>query len=796
MSKPVEERLSAARVLSHLGVMGLVAAVMGLIVAGLAIPFAGALGLGAQNLSEQVKKLPEELKTEDLAQRTQMLDADGNVIATLYDENRVNVPLAGGVSRSMVKAIVAIEDYRFYEHGALDLKGTLRALITNKASGSQVQGGSSITQQMVKLTLLAQAETRDEKTAATDDTYARKIRELRYAIAIEEQQSKDWILERYLNIAYFGDGAYGVQAAAQHYFSEDANKLDLQQSATLAGLVKNPTGYDPTNAPERALERRNIVLDRMAQLNVIDQEQADRIKQRELDLVPNETTNGCVNSAAPFFCDYARNYLMEDPALGATRKERKEKLLSGGLTIHTTIDQRFQKAADASVRSHVNPTDQAIGGLAMVEPGTGEVRALAQSRPMGANRKLGQTYLNYVVPKQYGDSNGFQPGSTFKAFVLATALKQGVPLSTPISAPEPISVIQTEYSDCRNRPYGNIEAWEPENSTTSDPGPYDLYQGTRLSINTFFAQLELKTGLCEPYKLAKRLGIRLDNPKGDPKTGEGAERTPAFTLGVGDTSPLEMAEAYATFAARGLHCKASPVTAIEDVNGEPLGDFSPDCTQVLEEPVADGVNSVLRGVQEPGGFGYTFDLELSMPSAGKTGTTSSQKAVWFVGYTPQLATASMIAGANSLGAPVTLQYQTVGGSYIAEATGSQVAGPVWRDAMRVIQQWLTSEDFVSPDMSSIETAYATVPSVSGMSIATATSTLHAAGFKVAVGPAVASGSAAGTVATSFPAGGSNSVAGMPVLLSPSTGQAPPKKGGGGNGNGNGNGNGGRGGGDD
>ena len=198
--------------------------------------------------------LPTELKTEPLAQKTKILDSKGNLIATLYDENRVNVPLQQ-ISRTMVKSIIAIEDSRYYEHGALDLRGTLRALVTNQASSGVVQGGSSITQQMVKLTLLSQAEDAgSEKKAATDDTYERKIRELRYAIAFEENYSKDWILERYLNIAYFGDGAFGVQSAARHYFDTNAKNLDLRQSAMLAGLVKNPTGYDPTNSPDEAMQ--------------------------------------------------------------------------------------------------------------------------------------------------------------------------------------------------------------------------------------------------------------------------------------------------------------------------------------------------------------------------------------------------------------------------------------------------------------------------------------------------------------------------------------------------------------
>ena len=386
---PRQERLPAYRVLSHLVVMAAVAAVLGVVVAGLAIPFAGLAGIGARNVARTMDNLPEELKTEDLAQRTTILDANGNRLASLYDENRITVPLKG-ISRNMVKAVVAIEDYRFYQHGALDLKGTLRALITNQANSGVVQGGSSITQQLVKLTLISQAKTKAEKQAATDETYARKLKELRYAIALEQSHSKDWILERYLNTAYFGDGAYGVQAAAKHYFDVNARDLSLRQSALLAGLVKNPYGYDPTKFPDRAIERRDVVLDRMAELNVVPRDKAEKNKQRDLGLNVQEVDNGCVNSTAPFFCDYVLTYLLQDPQLGSTLQERKNVLKNGGLTIKTTIDMTAQQAADNAVAAHVNPTDGAIGALAIEQPGTGNVLALAQSRQMGNRKKLGR----------------------------------------------------------------------------------------------------------------------------------------------------------------------------------------------------------------------------------------------------------------------------------------------------------------------------------------------------------------------------------------------------------------------
>ena len=223
-----------------------------------------------------MQNLPEELKAAPLAQRTRVLDRNGNTIATFYDENRVNVPL-NKVAPIMQRAIIAIEDYRFYQHGALDLKGTLRAFVNNQTSGGGTQGGSSITQQMAKMTLLAQARTEAERKAATENTYQRKIQELRHAIAFEQNYSKDWILERYLNLAYFGDGAYGIQSAARHFFSVNASQLNTLQAATLAGLVKNPVGFDPTRYKDRAIARRNVVLDRMAQLNVIAPETAQRL---------------------------------------------------------------------------------------------------------------------------------------------------------------------------------------------------------------------------------------------------------------------------------------------------------------------------------------------------------------------------------------------------------------------------------------------------------------------------------------------------------------------------------------
>jgi membrane peptidoglycan carboxypeptidase len=778
MSVPRNERLSTGRVASHLVVMLSVAVVMGVVVAGLAIPFAGVLGIGARNVADTMDNLPAELQTDPLPQKTRLVDADGNVIATLYDENRVNVPL-DQISRTMVKAIVAIEDYRFYEHGALDLKGTLRALVTNQASGGVTQGGSSITQQMVKLTLISQAKTKAERKAATDDTYARKIRELRYAIAVEQNHTKDWILERYLNIAYFGDGTYGIQSAARHYFGVNAKNLDLRQSALLAGLVKNPTGYDPTNSPDRALERRNVVLDRMAELNVISRHKATKTKEQSLGLNVVPAKNGCLYSRAPFFCDYAISWLLHDPKLGKTVADRKDLLKTGGLTIHTTIDLRDQQAADTSVASHVYPTDEAIGALAMVEPGTGEVKALAQSRPMGPDQAKGQTFLNYVVPQKYGDSNGFQAGSTFKLFVLASAITDGTSLNTSINSPPEIQIPENSYQDCGDQPYASTAVWPVHNSTGFGTSSFNLYTGTQESVNTFFAQLEQRTGLCEPYQLAKSMGVELDDPA--------SERVPSFTLGVPSVSPLEMAGAYATVAARGLHCDSRPATSIDDSSGNEIRQYQTSCEQVMPQSTADAVNDILRGVQETG-FGADAGLTLPQPSAGKTGTINDNMAVWFCGYTPNLATASMIAGANRLGHMITLNGQTLANQYIVSAHGSTTAGPMWGDAMKAIAAWLPDEDFVAPDAETVNGVLAVVPSTSGMTPDQARSALEGAGFFSSDGGEVRSNEPAGTVAYTSPAGGSSSTSGSEVTIYVSNGippAPPPGHAGGGNNHGGG-----------
>jgi membrane peptidoglycan carboxypeptidase len=749
--------------------MGVVSAICGVLVAGLMLPFASLVGITTQNVAEGFHDLPLELAETPTAQRSTVLDVHGDPIAYFYNENRQDIAL-DKVAPIMKQALLAIEDYRFYEHGALDIKGTIRAFINNAAE-ENVQGGSSITQQLVKMILLSQADTKKERMEITAsdgmDGYARKIRELKYAMAYEESHTKDEIFEDYLNFAYFGDGAYGIDEAANHYFSVDPSELRLKQAALLAGLVKNPSAYNPTQFPEAAADRRNTVLARMAQLDIIDEQQARQIYNTPLGMDLSYRSNGCVSTVAPFFCDYVRMYLLTTKYLGDTEDEREFRLETAGLTIETTLDLRYQRAADRAVEGAVDPTNNAIGALAMVEPGTGDVKALSQSRPMGRDRSLGETYLNYTVPPKFGNANGFQGGSTFKAFVLATALKKGYPTSTAFNSPSALTMPGGTFKTCEGK--YNPDDWNVNNSTTS--GYMDMYSGTRESVNTYFAQLEALVGVCPAVKTAEKMGIDV------PTTDDGISNNDAdvgpFTLGVSDTNPLDMAAAYATFPGRGKYCEPRPVSEILDRFGKPVVTVPRDCERVFPRAVGDAVNDILRGVQEPGGFGA--DLALSVPSAAKTGTTNDNRSVWYMGYTEDLSTAAMIAGANKQGHWKTLVGQTVGGLTVTSdiAFGSTLAGPMWYGAMSVIDQWLKGREFHPPNETKLGGKVQIVPGTGGMSIGEAKDTLRASGFKPIVGTYQNSEYAEGTVAFTDPGEGEEAYEGQTVTIYPSTGYVPP-----------------------
>ncbi|MER5403619.1 transglycosylase domain-containing protein [Streptomyces sp. NPDC002769] len=649
-----------------------VSVLAGAVMAGIALPAAGALGLAAKGSVQGFDEIPDNLKSPALSQRTTILDNQGGQIATVYSRDRTVVDLKN-ISPYMQKAIVAIEDSRFYQHGAVDLKGILRAVNQNAQNGGVAQGASTLTQQLVKNYFVEEAGDDPTKVAqATQQTLGRKIRELKYAIQLEEKLGKKKILENYLNITFFGEQAYGVEAAAQRYFSKPAKDLNLQQSALLAGIVQSPSRYDPVNDEAEAIKRRNTVLQRMAEVHDISPQEADAAQKAKLDLKVSQPKNGCITAVkgASFFCRYVENVFLSDPVFGKTKEDRAKLWNQGGLTIRTTLDPQSQKAVQDSIKSHVNKSDSVATAATLVEPGTGKIVGMGQSRPYGYGKN--ETEYNYSVDRDMGGSNfGFPTGSTFKPFVAAAALEEGRPATQEYSAPYKMSY-PSPVQTCGSKPWTNQQNETLSNESESEKGPYPLKTAMAKSVNTYFVQMISDIGICPVVKLTDKLHVVQGN-------GDKLPEVPAITLGSKGIAPLTMASAYATFASRGMYCTPIAIESItQQVDGKQKSLEVPKstCTRAMSEKTADTVNTLLSGVIDSG-TGQQAGLT-DRDNAGKTGTTDERRNAWFVGYTPNL------AGAVWVGSPkqnVKMTNINIGGVYHSLVYGGEVPGPIWKDAM-------------------------------------------------------------------------------------------------------------------
>ncbi len=661
---------SAASSLSRLTLFVLVSVVAGVLVAGAALPFVGGAGVAARTAVESYEALPSQLTAPPLPLRTRILASDGSVIAVLYEQNRVEIPLAQ-VAPVMRQAIVAVEDGRFYEHRGVDPRGVIRAFVGNTTDGSAAAGGggSTLTQQYVKNVFLNMATTPEEQRAAVARSYTRKLKEMRYALSLERQFTKDEILEKYLNIAYFGAGAYGIEAAARRYFSKPASKLTLVEAATLAGAVQRPVAYDPTRNPGLSQGRRKQVLDRMAALGYItpaEAAKASAIPTKNF-LKPKRPSNGCTTSYAPFFCDYVYRVLRSDPAFGGTPAEREALLRRGGLTIRTTLDPKAQKGAQKAVDTYIPRKDKSrkVAAITMVRPGTGEVVAMAENRSWGTKGR-GNTTYNFNVGTDMGGSLGVAAGSTFKAFTLAAAFEKRIdPFERIVSPPRKTF---EGFTNCKTgAPY---EPYSVGNSTGS--GTFNMFQGTAYSVNTFFMGLEQKTGQCRPAEIAADLGLT----EGD---GKPLEAVPSFTLGTAEVTPLGMATAYGVFANNGVRCTTVVITRVTDRDGKDLRIPKGSCEEVMRPRIAASVTVMLKGVIDgplPGRTGQA--MSLGRDAAGKTGTTNSSASVWFVGYTPDLAAAVVTYDPRG---NFPMKNIFIGGRYYPQVFGSTLPGPIWKQAM-------------------------------------------------------------------------------------------------------------------
>ncbi len=666
----------------------------GLVLALMLFPAVGGAGVVTQSGASLVADVSASFGAQTPSTVSTALAADGSVLTSYYNQYRTPVPLAQ-MGKWIPKAIVAIEDRRFYQHGALDTAGTVRAGLEDLVSGGVTQGGSTITQQLVKNTLLYQATTPAEQKAAVTDTIGRKLREAKIAIELEKKYTKDQILEKYLNLMNMGDGAYGVRAAAISYFGVEPAQLSVEQAALLAGVVQNPTKFDPFNNPKAAKERRDTVLAAMAKNGDISEQQADDAMKQPITLNPGSTPGRSCSTAPSdggFFCDYLWTYLTQTLGIPST------VLKNDGLTIKTTFQPSFQESATngilgASAALGRDPSifglgDQRLAMMDVLDATNGQVLALAVNKKFGNDpNDPSQTSVNYpTVP-------GEGAGSTYKLFTAVTALEQGVGVNFVDGANAPYT--STKFKN-NGKPYvvnnagnygANLPLWEA------------LYQ----SENTYFVGLEDHIGNMNPIvDTATAMGLWAP---GDTTIADQvkAQQQASFTLGPGSANPLRLAVAYATTANRGTRCEPVPVTDVLGPDGQPLVNpktnkpyFTPgtNCTSnVISSGVADTINNILMKDVMPGNAGQTAARAYTGDGreiAGKSGTAQGNASYTFVGFTPQIVASVMAynpANNDPLPAPGAGE-QGFGGGYPAT---------MWRLAMQNILNSYPKVSFPPPD---------------------------------------------------------------------------------------------------
>lgn len=642
-----------------------VSSLMGVVTAGMLVPVAGPTALAAKSVPSVFNELPGDLQTVAPAEESQLLDSSGGVIAHFYDKQRIVVPSAN-IADVMKKAIVAIEDKRFYEHNGVDATGIARALVTNLGDSGR-QGASTITQQYVRNSLAERGYLEgdaDQVSAATEQTTERKLREIKYALALEKTQSKDEILTGYLNIAPFGPITYGVEAASQRYFSKFASELNYLEAALLAGLVQSPVQYDPLTHPEAAQERRDTVLATMLDQGVITQEEYDEGIATTVDsmLHPTVSSEGCsgAESSKAYFCDYVLSQFLEDPTFGATRIERERLLKTQGITIRTTLDPAKQDAAYASLTNAI-PVGDASGlndALVSLDPRTGKVLAMAQNTTYGI--EAGQTMSNYSA-----DGN-FQVGSTFKVFTLLQWFKEGH------SAYETVGSANTFYPNgsfkCDGRSI-TTEGYQV-NDLAGKTGTMNVVRATGQSVNQAFVNMASRVDFCSIFETAYNMGITED--------GEVPFPFPANILGSVSASPLQMASVFATIANSGQQCKPQSIESVTDRDENVLKEFAADCKEVISPDLANKTAALLTA--SAGQYYTSTRLGDGRPFAAKSGTTDGHANTWLTGFTPSLATAVWVGHGDNSSQEVS--GVVINGVYHSEIFGETYVGQnIWAPYM-------------------------------------------------------------------------------------------------------------------
>ena len=700
--------------------------------------------------------------------RTQIFAGDGTLITEVVPEqNRLAVRLAD-IPLMIQNAVIAIEDERFWEHDGVDIRSLLRAASTNSRSGGRSQGGSTITQQYVKIALLS-----------PEKTVQRKIEEASLALQLERNYSKEFILEQYLNTIFLGNRSYGIAIAVQNYFGHAMAQTTIAEAALLAGLVQSPSRLDPYDNPERAVARRSVVLQKMADLGYITETQRAEADSTTLTLAPAAGETAQPPYPAPHFVEEVKRFIRTDPRFGATEEERTNLLVNGGLKVYTTVDLKMQAIAERTLtdrfpnqaRAITDPNKSPDAALVSLDPRTGFVKAMVGGYDYFDTDVTRHSYaqVNLAVGK------GRQTGSTFKVVALAAAMNNGIKMSDKFAAPGSATVRIPGYAP-----------WE----VSGDPlGQASLTECIIDSANTCFANLvaDPRVGPQKITETATLMGIDTSvrrNAAG--RITGGFSTVPSAVLGANDSTVLDMTSATGSFATRGAHMPATLVTKVVGPGGNVLYQQVSSPTQIVPPEAADTVTTALEGVLTRG---TASGNGIGRPAAGKTGTTQDKTDAWFIGFTPDLATGIWTGYA---------QTKPSGGLRKVGDFGGRLAAPIWSDYMKEVLEdspalafaggavAVDPEDPTAPPATTTtlkqNTAIfqpqrnpgtTTMPSVTGLTITEATAAIRKAGLTMKRINIEVPGALGGQVIGQSPAAGSTAIGGGTVIVETTPGKPPP-----------------------
>ena len=744
------------------------------IAAGIMFPLVGGFGLVSNRASDVVANGSAQLVEGEVPAVSTMVDAKGNTLAWLYNQRRFEVR-SDQIANTMKLAIVSIEDKRFADHNGVDWKGTLTGLSGYVSGAADTRGGSTIEQQYVKnYQLLVIAQTDAEKRAAIETTPARKLREIRMALTLDKTFTKPEILTRYLNLVSFGNGAFGVQDAAQTYFGINASDLNWQQAALLAGMVQSTSTLNPYTNPEGALERRNVVLDTMID-NVPQEADALRAaKQQPLGVLPqpNELPRGCIAAGdRAFFCDYVLDYL-------ARAGISKEQVAKGGYLIKTTLDPDIQNQVKSSIDGIAAPDLNGVASvMSVIKPGKDShpIVAMASNRTYGLNTDAGET----MQPQPFS-LGGDGAGSIFKIFTTSAALEMGMGVNATLDAPGRF--------EAKGLGSGGAKGCPPATWCVQNDGNYrgqlSVTDALATSPNTAFAKLISQVGVQRTVDMAVKLGLRSYALPGtardyDPNSNESLadfvkrQNLGSFTLGPIEVNPLELSNVAATLASGGTWCPPNPIDKIYDRNGKDVSVTTETCEQVVPDGLANTMANALSKDDTGGGTsaGSAGSVGWTLPVSGKTGTTEAHRSAGFLGFTSAYAAANYIFDDSS--SPSDLCTSPLRQCGSGNLYGGNEPARTWYTAMKQF----TPDDVVLPptDPRYVDGAPGSkVPSVAGMTPDLARQRLKDAGFQVAdQATPVNSAAPAGAVVGTTPSG--QTVPGSIITIQTSNGipPAPP-----------------------